>query len=492
MQKPWHSLLFGMVVFLFLGLMAFYFPTEGLKIGNLPALKFLNLSTLIHKSPVKKDISKILKAADEAEDVKLPTVELPDTAFAKKDLVEKKKWKARKRDTILDLITSIQMKDPNALSEFFDAIRELQMFKKEQVRVLHYGDSQIEGDRITSQLRQRLQTEFGGSGPGLISLMPVSNSVINRITLDGAWTRFSAGTGKDKRVTHRAFGPMISFTRFLPYVKLTDTSRAYAASATINTTRAGGAEVMKYENIKLFYGGAKRKTWCEYYDGPILLSADSLQSGGLLNMKEFKAGNGSFAHKIKFRGKDSPDIYGVSLETSTGILVDNIPLRGSSGTFFHQLDPNQLRLFYQFLNVKLIILQFGGNALPFITNDTLARSYASWIKGQIALVKKLAPESSILFIGPADMSVKEGTEYVTHPYLELVRDELKRVVLDSHCAYFDMYDCMGGQNSMSAWVEEKLAASDYIHFSPQGARKVAALLHTALISAYSNYIEEKN
>ena len=33
---------------------------------------------------------------------------------------------------------------------------------------MHYGDSQIECDRITSLLRQRFQEEFGGMGVGLV------------------------------------------------------------------------------------------------------------------------------------------------------------------------------------------------------------------------------------------------------------------------------------------------------------------------------------
>ena len=43
-----------------------------------------------------------------------------------------------------------------------------------QVRIIYYGDSQIEGDRVTSALRRELREEGGGTGPGMISpVMPV-------------------------------------------------------------------------------------------------------------------------------------------------------------------------------------------------------------------------------------------------------------------------------------------------------------------------------
>lgn len=41
-----------------------------------------------------------------------------------------------------------------------------------QVRVLHFGDSQVEGDRISDYLRSVLQEKYGGYGPGTSSCLP--------------------------------------------------------------------------------------------------------------------------------------------------------------------------------------------------------------------------------------------------------------------------------------------------------------------------------
>lgn len=102
----------------------------------------------------------------------------------------------------------------------------------------------------------------------------------------------------------------------------------------VTTTKLGGTNALGYKRVKLFYGGAQRRTWCEFYDGPALIAADSLEAGGSLRLKEYKVGYGSNTHTIKFRGKDSPDFYALSLESDNGVMVDNIALRGSSGTFF--------------------------------------------------------------------------------------------------------------------------------------------------------------
>lgn len=59
--------------------------------------------------------------------------------------------------------------------------------------------------------------------------------------------------------------------------------------------------------------------------------------------------------------------------------------------------------------------------------------------------QKILPNVSILLIGPSDMGVKVGTEYVTHPQLENLRDAIKRCAFDTDSAFWDMYEVMGGK-----------------------------------------------
>jgi lysophospholipase L1-like esterase len=478
MHKPLHTLVFGLIVFSTLLGLSFIFPPEGMALNDKIIFKFPSKEELFdHKET--KSISNILKTIDE--------IDLLDSLGA--NTLQQTPQK-QKRDSVSKLITHIQYKNKEALTSFFESLRTIKS-SNQSIRVLHYGDSQIEGDRITDYLRLKLQALFGGQGPGLISLMPISPSVTNRIINGPGWDRYGVFTSKDTRIAHNNFGVMAGFTRFMEPKKLYDTSETISTDLTVSTTKMGGANAMAYKKIKMFYGGSKTKTWCEFYDGPALVSADSLNAGGLFNIIEYQVGLGSLTHSFKFSGKDSPDFYGLSLENDKGVYVDNIALRGSSGTFFHQINAQQLKDFYNLLNVKLIILQFGGNVLPSLKDATMAATYGNYIKNQITIVKKIAPKASILFIGPSDMCIKQGTNYITYPFLEETRNAIKKAVLESNCAFFDMYDCMGGRNSMPSWVEQNLASTDYTHFSPQGARKIATLLYTALINEYNSYTANK-
>ena len=121
----------------------------------------------------------------------------------------------------------------------------------------------------------------------------------------------------------------------------------------------------------------------------------------------------------------------------------------------------------------------------------MAANFGNFLRAQINCIKKIVPDVSILVIGPADMSVKDGDHYSTYPLLEDVRDAIRTAAFQSNCAFFDMYDCMGGKNSMLSWVDQGIAATDYIHFSPAGARKIAVLLYSALMSDYNTFVQKK-
>ncbi|MFL5752035.1 MAG: hypothetical protein ACJ76F_01405 [Bacteroidia bacterium] len=475
--KPFHTLLFLLSTFGLLALTAFVFPANGIAIGELK-LNFPTLSSFLFKPETKKpDISRIVALAD-AED---------KISEDKNDTTAEKEVEKIEADSTVRLITSIQYKnnERGALDNFFESLENVN--KEESIRILHYGDSQIEGDRISDYLRLKLQNQFGGSGPGFISPMPVAPSVALKQSWSPSWERYTIFTGKDKRVKHSNFGVGGSFCRFTDYRSISDSAKIVDAWLKVSTNKNGGPKLANYSKVKLFYAGAKHKTQVEFYENGTLKDADSLNNSGNFNIKQFSLNQMPNTFELKFKGKDSPDIFGLSLEGNGGVMVDNFGLRGSSGTFFNQMNLSHLKLFYDHFNARLIILQFGGNSLPYIKDKTECDNFGRYLQSQIISIKKLVPDASILVVGPADMSVKEGTDYVTHPQLENLRNAIRLAAFNTNSAFFDMYDCMGGKNSMVSWVEAGIAAKDYIHFSSGGARKIATLLYTSLINDYNLY-----
>ena len=194
--------------------------------------------------------------------------------------------------------------------------------------------------------------------------------------------------------------------------------------------------------------------------------------------------------KIHLQGKGK--VYGISLETPIGVIVDNIPMRGCSGNIFTKIDSASLSVFYRETNTRLIILQFGGNMIPQTENPSTISGYVrSTLRQQVRYLRACAPESAILFIGPSDMSTRIDGEMATYPLVPYMDKLLKKMAEEEQIAYWSMYDAMGGKNSMVKWVEIGLAGSDYVHFTRAGANKVGRLLYDWLM-AYPDSLNTKH
>ena len=92
------------------------------------------------------------------------------------------------------------------------------------------------------------------------------------------------------------------------------------------------------------------------------------------------------------------------------------------------------------------------------------------------------------------MSTKQKDKFVTYKNLPELVEAMEDVAMATGCGYWNMYEAMGGKNSMPSWVnaDPELARPDYVHFSTRGARLIANMFYNALIFEYNNYLQEKN
>ena len=99
------------------------------------------------------------------------------------------------------------------------------------------------------------------------------------------------------------------------------------------------------------------------------------------------------------------------------------------------------------------------------------------------------PDAAILFIGPSDMSTSVNGRMQTYPHLPMMVDSLKAAALNSGAAYWDLYQAMGGKDSMVKWVKARpqLAGTDYVHFTPRGAEAMGKMFFESLMLYYDYY-----
>ena len=382
-------------------------------------------------------------------------------------------------------IIHLTEKGKEQLASFFQKMKTAATSKK-KVHILHYGDSQIEGDRMTGFIRERIQNQFGGNGPGLVPSLNVYNTFAFNQSVSENFKRYTC-FGGDK-LSSKKYGVMASAARFTPeytdslerslqteikkgWIEISASSRAYSRARNFNT-------------VKLFYNSCIKPCAITVYENGAIIHQDSLIADGAYHVFKLSFAQTPGKLKFEFASAISPNISNFSLEGDYGVQVSNIGLRGSSGTIFGAMDRGVTNSAINDLNTELIIMQFGGNSVPSFTDSTSVRNYASYFKGQLNRLRSMRPSAAIIVIGPSDMSMLTEGVYETYPLLPYCVEQMKKVSLEFGAGYWDLFDAMGGKNSMPAWVDKGLAGKDYIHFSNKGASIASQLFYDALIAEY--------
>jgi alginate O-acetyltransferase complex protein AlgI len=351
---------------------------------------------------------------------------------------------------------------------------------KGQVRIMYYGDSQIEGDRITSYLRRTLRKGNSGTGPGLLQpLMPVMNTKTVWMKSSSNWKKYNYLSYSSGKISHNELGPFMAVCRFLPEGERS--SAQVTASIKITPSNIADSASAVYDLLRIFYGRASEAVNIVVRsDDEEVLSA-TLRTGNSVNEISCQL-NGGKEIFIEFKGNVSPDIYGISIESPAGLIVDNIPMRGSAGLEFTMVDSINLEESYIKLAPDLFILQYGLNVVKNVRSDYFY--YQKGLGRQLALLKKISPGTHILVISVTDMAEKEGDSIKLFPNIPSIIKSQKKATVEAGAAFWDAYEAMGGESSIVRWAEKKpaLAQEDYIHLTYPGADTLSKKLTGAIFT----------
>jgi len=353
------------------------------------------------------------------------------------------------------------------LNSFFSALKKA---KNKQVRIAHYGDSTLEGDLISADLRDFFQKEFGGKGVGVV---PITSHDVNfRKTTDLSfsddWETAAVNARNKNRLPVGINGHVF-----------VNADGSWVEMKTNNRYRT----VKSFDVVKLFYSNAKSNAEVKYsIDGGKEITK-SLTSGKKLNILEIK-NTDSKSVKFTFPKAESAYYYGVSLESGDGVYIDNYALRGNSGVDLKKIDGDDIKAFNRELNYDLVILEFGLNIL-----SGRKTNFDRYEKDMIKVVnglKEAMPNTSFILVGAHDKCIKKGSKFVTDPAVpELVKAQ-KNIATETNIAFWNLFEAMGGENSMVEWVDANppKAFKDYIHFNDIGAREEANMLFDELMKKY--------
>lgn len=442
-------------------------------------------------------IPKLTALFQKKEDVKYADISTLQKEFEKKDTNKNDKKENQNEDNSpvyvpdsLKINPKLRIQFPegkeNILENFFEALDNLKRNKDTMIRVLHFGDSQLEGDRITAYMREKFQTSFGGSGVGLLT-------IVDKLATKGTILQSTKSNWLQSVMYGYKYNPNVSnFYGVLgDYYKMATPNPPAWTKSTVTYTKSplGTPYQQKVEKIRIYYRNP---------NAPFEISLSTKEKEIVKQKIEKSNDLGVFYYdldepfeKINVHfgtNSQSPEIYGVGLDSKVGITFDNIPLRGSSGLEFSRIPKKHWQQQIKTMNVKCIIMQFGVNIVPNPLPDY--QFYEDEFYAQLKYLKSIAPQVSILVIGVSDMSRNINGNYESYPNIIKIRNAQKNAAFKAGCAFWDLYEAMGGKNSMPAWVfakPEALATKDFTHFTAKGAGVVSEMLYKALMTEYDAY-----
>lgn len=327
---------------------------------------------------------------------------------------------------------------------------------REKTRIAITGDSYIEGDIISQDIRANLQVRHGGIGVGF---MPISSPI----------------TGFRRSVKHSFDG--------WSQVNILNKSRSdYFLNGYIFYPTEGAW--VKYSGVKyrprldsftqaklMFINRGKttiRATINRKYDTIITPPTSSF-----LQMITIKDSMKNI--RFSFKNVNGFSAYGAVLEGDNGVNLDNHSVRSYSGIGLLKLNSKIIATAQQLHKSDLIILQYGLNAVNMGTSKYSAQLYRI-----INHLKTLMPGTAILVMSIGDSEHKVAGKWKTKPAIMQMEAMQRAVAMQCNVAFWSTLQAASKHGGIHKFVENGWAAKDYLHLSPKGGEILATMLTDAI------------
>lgn len=330
------------------------------------------------------------------------------------------------------------------------------------VRIGFMGDSFIEGDLLTCDFRELMQSRYGGGGVGFV---PITSQVAGfRQTVGhkfGKWKQSSIVNNKGNGFTISAFN----------YTPSEDSYVEYKGSS-------NKKHLDRFGRSRLVFVSKGRSVVRATVNGEeeFLFNTDPMD-----DLQEIRL-DGDI-HTIRYQVNDVEGFtaYGVFLENATGICVDNFSVRGNPGTVMGRINPTLSSQFGKLSPYDLIILQYGLNVVSSQVTD-----YSTYRKQMTAVVnhiKRCFPGVAVLVMSVGDRATRSNGAFVTMPGIRAMVGTQEEVAKECGVLFWNTYDAMRAEGGMGTFVKNGWAAKDYTHISARGGKKIATALYDAIIAA---------
>lgn len=332
------------------------------------------------------------------------------------------------------------------------------------VRIAFMGDSFVEGDILTVDLRDELQRLFGGRGVGFVPCdIPFATS--------------------RKSIKRRATG-WSSYSIMKPKAAPESIRDRFFISGYMSEGGAGAS--VRWEVVEPYptLGGVTtaRLLFASPEESCIEVSINDTLS------RRFDISGDEALRQIVVRSAPYRSIalkvisgrvlcYGVEIGSDDGAAVDNFSVRSNNGHAIFGTSAAVNREADALAGgYDLIVLQYGLNIMQ--PSQHNYSKYRDQLRDMIAYAQRCFPQAAILVMGVSDRWVKNAESGLYEPIGSAeALTSYQRAAADScHVAFWNTYEAMRTMGGMKGFVDNKWAAADYTHINYGGGRAVARAL----------------
>lgn len=347
--------------------------------------------------------------------------------------------------------------------------------RKDSLRILVYGDSNITADWITGGLRRTLQEKWGDAGHGFVALgSPWPGYVhidVNHRAAQPGWAIYAVST---KPLSDHRYG----------FAGIAIQSTSPHARTWIETAGSLSPVGQHVSQIGIHYlKGPKLGSFRILIDGRIVQTIDTEAARFSAGYTQVETNDGP--HRITFESISLRPIrlFGATMErTSAGIVVDSAGIAASVTATMLRQDPEILRQTLQQRAPDLIILAHGTfDVAPWNTEEQHRSSIRSWI----ARLREALPKVAILILSPVD---HRGPLNDSRGSPQFAAKEKRKIAEENHVAFWDLRAAMGGDHAIQKFRIHHMADPDQIHLNKKGGLLMGNRLALALSQSLEKYL----
>ena len=351
-----------------------------------------------------------------------------------------------------------------ALPALMSKLEQLKKTGKGKVRIAWLGDSFIEGDQLTKNVRQRLQAYFGGNGVGFVP--------ITSVTVDGFRST----------VSQKWSGDWVEEN-----FKNKETSAPLFLSGRVYHTGSGTFTLKDFTLGKDSTQRLEKSLICGRVASPfsVTVNGAARQVAAPARLNRILL-DSSTAHNIELTiANNAVPVYGVSMEPKNGVVVDNFSFRGISGEELGRLDTGFLQAIQQANNYDLVVLEYGVNVLYRPDNTDFKWHQRNMMK-ILPKLRAAMPDAEFLVISTSDRGFRYGDVAKTAIGVDNLVKTQAEMAYSNNMAFFNMFSSMGGAGTIVRWADSTpvLAGHDYVHPNGRGAEILGNIFFDAFMQDY--------